>query len=63
MEEKETFEDNLKKLDIILNEPYEFEYFVEEGDIDENVENDDDQKYKNIPFEELEKKAFYEFED
>jgi len=60
MEEKENFEDNLKKLDVLLNEEYEFE-----SSYIEDVENDvyDEEKIKDLPFEELEKKAFYELEE
>ena len=60
MEEKENFEDNLKKLDVLLNEEYEFE-----SSFINDVENDvyDEEKIKDLPFEELEKKAFYELEE
>lgn len=59
MEEKENFEENLKKLDTLLNEEHEFESYIGEDGEDEY----DEEKIKNLPFDELEKKAFYELEE
>lgn len=64
MQEKENFEQNLQKLDVLLNEEHEFESYIED---DDNPNDEDDEynedKIKDLPFEELEKKAFYELED
>ncbi len=57
IEEKENFEENLKKLDGLLNEEYEFESYIN----DEEVYDED--KIKELPFDELERKAFYELEE
>jgi len=57
IEDKENFEENLKKLDGLLNEEYEFESYIN----DEEVYDED--KIKELPFDELERKAFYELEE
>lgn len=49
----------MKRLDALLNEEHEFESFIGDNEEDEF----DEEKMKNLPFDELEKKAFYELED
>ena len=58
MEEKDNFENNLNKLDQLVNEEHEFESFIGDEDFNENEE----EEYKNLNFDELEKRAFYEYE-
>lgn len=64
MEDKEEFEKKLSKLDELLNEPYQYEYYSDGNEqYDSNEEDKEAEKFRGLDFQQKEKLAFYTDEE